>query len=140
MTSDLVTFLNARLDEDEQMARSTPGPSWEHRQIRGDFDESVVFENYVAVADPGRNTVALADVAEEVLPFVLRHDPARVLAEVDAKRRIIDRYEAQRTVYAAHMGGILTKYLVQELEAVLRLLALPFADHPDYRPEWTPAD
>ncbi|MEU4348293.1 DUF6221 family protein [Streptomyces sp. NPDC023838] len=124
---DLVQFLRDRLDEDERAAHAAPGPSWERREIR-DHDGSFVFEEYVAVADPGRNKVVLSDVDAEVLPFVLRHDPARVLAEVDAKRQLVARVEN----HALLMGR-------DEIHGdLLRLLALPYAGHPDYREEWRP--
>lgn len=63
---------------------------------------------------------------------------ARVLAEVDAKRQVLDRYENQAVLLANHMGGILTKHLVQELRAVVQLLGLPYASHLDYQPAWAP--
>ena len=44
-------------------------------------------------------------------------DGARVIAECRAKRRIVEAY-----------GGAVWPVLI--------LLALPFADHPDYRQEW----
>jgi hypothetical protein len=59
-----------------------------------------------------------------------------VLAEVDAKRCIVKRYEDQRLVYDARMGGILTKHLMQDLYETVRLLALPYRDHPAYREGW----
>lgn len=137
----LVAFLRARLGEDEEIARTAPGPSWERRQIRGDFDKSVVLEDYIAVADPDCNTVVLADVAGEVLPFVLRHDPTRVLSEVDAKRRIVDQYVYWQDM--ADQSGIasLSNFMQGErhgLWQALRLLALSYRNHPDYRPEWAP--
>jgi hypothetical protein len=67
-----------------------------------------------------------------------RWDPARVLAEVDAKRRILTAHTAMMPGwcttcdvpgdYRGNLSGCET----------LRLLAMPYADHPDYRPEWTP--
>jgi hypothetical protein len=55
------------------------------------------------------------------------HQTARVLAECEAKRRIV---EACADVLA---------YDAEALpQDVLRLLALPYADHPDYRQEWKP--
>lgn len=47
--------------------------------------------------------------------------PARVLAECDAKRRIIT-WDADQPVE----------------RGILALLALPYADHPDYDAEWAP--
>ena len=53
---------------------------------------------------------------------IARWDPERVVAECDAKRRIIQRAAAS----AEHMDD------------TLRLLGLPYADHRDYRAEWRP--
>lgn len=58
--------------------------------------------------------------------------PDRVLGECEAKRRIVemepdcafDRF--QRVAWDYHH------------ETTLRFLALPYADHPDYREEWKP--
>ena len=51
-------------------------------------------------------------------------DPARVLAEVAAKRRIVEHCEVDHLV--ASPGD----------PYVLQLLALPYADHSDWREEW----
>ena len=51
----------------------------------------------------------------------------RLLAECDAKRRIIERVSD-----VAWSGS----YAVRDV--VLELLAVPYADHPDYRDEWRP--
>ena len=51
----------------------------------------------------------------------------RVLAEVDAKRQIVAKCDNVADGSAWDLA-----------QAVLRLLALPYADHPEYRPEWKP--
>lgn len=56
----------------------------------------------------------------------------RVLAEVDAKRRIVE-LAAEYIPELEH--GDNGEWA---LDATLRLLALPYADHPDYDPTWTP--
>lgn len=56
-----------------------------------------------------------------------RHDPARMLAEVEAKRRVVDRY-----AWLREHGD------TGDAAWVLPLLGLPYADHPDYRPAWRP--
>jgi hypothetical protein len=55
------------------------------------------------------------------------HQTARVLAECEAKRQIVEAC-AEVLAYDAEA-------LPQD---VLRFLALPYADHPDYREEWKP--
>lgn len=60
--------------------------------------------------------------------YIVRWEPARVLVEVEAKRRIIDLH--------AHFLG---RMAVDELaDMTLRLLALPYANRPGYREEWAP--
>ncbi|TDD37855.1 hypothetical protein E1287_07300 [Actinomadura sp. KC06] len=68
------------------------------------------------------------EVPTTVASHIVRHGPARVLAEVETKRRLID----QHVGYSG--GGDDDHWPVQ----TLRLLALPYASHPDYRPEWRP--
>jgi hypothetical protein len=62
-----------------------------------------------------------------------------LLAECEAKRRIVGRLAAADR-YAA-TGGVTTEYAEGYDHGILdaaRFLALPYADHADYRPEWRP--
>jgi hypothetical protein len=123
VVSGLVEFLRARLDEDEQAARAAAGLT-------------VDAQGY-----------------EEVLTHLQRWGSARVLAEVEAKRRIVDLHLPTTSEY--HLGktdedgygtvnpvcptcGTPDEYAVQAPCPTLRLLALPYAGHPDYRAEWAP--
>ncbi len=77
---------------------------------------------------------------------IARHDPARVLREIDAKRQIIDQcaYWNERAASEAvdppksPQPGLDLGLLLDAMNPVLRLLALPYADRPDYREEWRP--
>lgn len=146
MATDLVAFLNARLDEDEQIAREAgfggydewaynPKSPWNSdagpREAVIRFHGSAM--SYVAAVDPVHGKYGTWDAQH-----IARWDPARVLAEVAAKRRILEQYEAELAVQSHGMGGLLTKHLVPRLYDVVRLLALPYRDQPGYRPEWTP--
>ena len=107
----LVEFLLARIHEDEADARLAvkgfPTGEWTH-------DGGVY---------AGHETNDVADwFYNDTAYHVARWDPARVLAECDAKRRIIE-----------HCG----EWVWPDCR-VLHLLALPYADHPDYRAEWKP--
>lgn len=55
--------------------------------------------------------------------------PDRLLADVDAKLRVVE--ECVRTLDFEDHGHALAN-------DVLRLLALPFADHKDYQESWRP--
>jgi hypothetical protein len=53
---------------------------------------------------------------------------ARTRAECDSKRRLVEFFDAMTSSpYHREIGRI-----------TLRTLSLPYADHPDYRPEWKP--
>ena len=124
----LVEFLKARLDEDEQMARRatavSPAP-WRVDAAAG----AVRDVHGAAVSGHWR---ALAALAGTVAPdHIVRHDPARVLAEVGAKRWLVDR--------AVHVMAHATNHAeVTAWLHVIQRLASVHADHPDYQQGWCP--
>jgi hypothetical protein len=75
-----------------------------------------------------------------------RYDPARILAECTAKRRMVLACRDSRpdlTFLGARPRGMadfpLTPRDRHQLAALtLALLAVPYADHHDYRPKWRP--
>ncbi|MFE4867764.1 DUF6221 family protein [Streptomyces sp. NPDC056682] len=147
---DLVQFMRDRLDVEEQIARECTSGPWRnaptarHHATASGRTEEAVFgsprdEGATIVAATGesgnRRNLANAE-------HIARHHPARVLAEVEAKRRICTDYEdAARTLAAAEPGTPphdLMTGATNMLKRALQLLALPHADHPDYREEWRP--
>jgi hypothetical protein len=75
--------------------------------------------------------IVLADASGESFGW---YDPNRVLAECEAKRRIID----DAAEYFDHRGGIeSTDGLAGR---ALSYLALPYDNHPDYRAGWAPEE
>ena len=148
---DLVDFLRARLDEDQEVARSAIAGPWAiaengelyapffDREIRYGAGWSSVDHLYVTSDSEG----LLPSVQEEQATHIARHDPARVLADVEAKRRIIELHRV--IVDSAWPAGHCLECWDQEAGdyrpwpcSTLQLLALPFAEHPDYRQEWKP--
>ena len=142
MADDLVAFLRARLAEDEQIAldfdKSAPAP-WSLSDGPGGC---ILDKNGWRVVGDGYYDQ----------PHELRHyhrfSPARVLADVDAKRRILDAVEgylnphpgqecwryADNDPCELHVAAHQTRTLIDP--GVLRFLAAPYAAHPDFRPEW----
>lgn len=140
-------FLTARLNEDERVARlatqeqarsirscglSEPGDpaSWSHGT---DEDDSGHYRRAVFAGD---DAVTVADQFDPELDtgtpeHIARHDPARVLADVAAKRallRVIHRTEDDTAMYwGAEWSAT---------GSALRYLAQPYADHPDFDPAW----
>lgn len=95
---DLAEFLLSRIAEDEEAAEAA---------VRHWHDDCLD-----------------APVAQVEL-HAYRHAPARVLAECEAKRQVIDWTQTWRI-------GPSTG------DALLRALSLPYAAHPEYRQEWRP--
>jgi hypothetical protein len=132
MTDDLVAFLRARLDEDEQTAQAVPG--WANGWRRNTYPEVVPQCDEIRTAEGALIVEIRDDTAGE---HIARWDPARVLAEVEAKRRIVDAFEAVDGDRARlHNAALHLQWNV--LRTVVQTLALPHAGHPDYREAWKP--
>ena len=126
--SDLAKFLLARIAEDEAVARTawSVGPEWS--SWNRSWDTKPVRD----LAAGGQRIAALPTTIDE---HVCRHDPARVLAECEAKRRIVE--DRQRIDRSAGDTDWHSGYSDGNYDAI-KALALPYADHPDYREEWRP--
>jgi hypothetical protein len=117
---ELVEFLLARIGEDEAAARGAYGVRWE--VIEG-VNASQVLVHRAEIRDDKWRVGHLGHVATvergHDVAHIARWDPARVLAECAAKRRIVEMYAGQHGQ-----------------PYVLHFLTLPYAAHPDYRQEW----
>jgi hypothetical protein len=100
--NDLIEFIKARLHDDERTAREagTTGPSGPAMFVIDD--------------DYAHDTVAIS--------------ADRVLAEVDAKRRVLGEMQS-------HLADDETD---QTAQWFVKIMAVPYAGHPDYRQEWAP--
>ncbi|MFH8405550.1 DUF6221 family protein [Streptomyces sp. NPDC018019] len=129
MSADLVEFIRARLGEDGEAARATterqPYTEWDAVGAGDDSDSRLSHWEVVKIACPHPTPAAKA-----IAVHIARHDPARVLAEVEAKREIVDDL-------AAVAGGDYIDAGEPVLaERVLRLLALPYGGHADFNERW----
>lgn len=126
--TDLVAFLRARLDEDEAAAQwaieQVGDGHWQQRHVR-----------IVTMDDRDREVADYAIV--ECIDHIVRHDPARVLADVEAKRRIVEDYEIYAREYREAPSPFAEGRRFAALLAVSRV-ADAHADHPDYDPAWRP--
>jgi hypothetical protein len=140
--TDLATWLRAQLDEDERIAlAASPGP-WkpnaEHDEVLAVDDERVA-DGFALSGNQLRATV----------DHIVCWDPARVLAEVDAKRRVLDLH-APFTDYAGRircehctelchsrsgLGCEDPADAIHPCRTVL-LLSLPYGDRPGFDPRW----
>lgn len=138
----LTEFLLARIAEDETVARAAVGTAalanqtgkWQFKHVRDQYGSTqIVF----AVAERGVMTQA-ADMttaweSDERGRHIVRWDPARVLAECEAKRRIMGLHW---TNDPAGPAPICNLCLYKPPCETLTYLALPYADHPDYDESW----
>ncbi len=169
---DLIAFLKARLDEDEQWALAASRPpsyadgvpgvpeagvrwQWVERPNWEPTRPDPVVQEFVA--EPGMNCTLVSvetwpvgsrmmrrRFATEIVEMdsaaaghIVRHDPARVLREVAAMRQLLDFWSASYSKPEDFPGPEWDKVRANAGWTV-RLLALPYADHPDYREEWRP--
>ena len=145
MTDDLAAFLRARLDEDEAAANATtPGP-WMAGAERAHLVDNVVYgqsewpDHIQQVCN-----VNYAQHKAGNATHIARHDPARALREVAAKRAILDGYEVTRQRYDSReeMGDLAAdRHRAGEvfgLKFAVQVLGAVYSDHPDYRQEWAP--
>ena len=144
----IVEFLEARIAEDEAVAQDAGARAVEWRSSNGnvagggkpyvdDWSEdepSTRFDGEVTIVyDEGwPEDVEAAHIA--------RHDPARILREVAAKRAVITQ-SREADEYYAHMSGngriaSMAAGNVNACAAILKALASVYDDHPDFSEEW----
>lgn len=137
----IIEFLHARLDGDEAYARTAfadhndAGPEWSEPWSGGVMAGPEVVDTF----DSG------------ISRHMVRHDPARVLREIAAKRTILAEHTPTdwptRAPAICPVCGQWNWEVAMGDDAgtplhhpcpTLRLLASVYADHPDYQQEWAP--
>jgi rubrerythrin len=177
---DLAEFLLARIADEEAGAKAAGGAAWRfgapNAEAEWNPDAEAWRTDYTGVSEAASGEVVVYDEGwpdEEQARHIAHWDPARVLAECEAKRRIVEQHTPEfATVEWPHdqtgkgeawvcrscgnrdidawlnwrpaMGeagvlpeGVVPPYVLAPC-STLRVLAQPFADHPDYRQEWKP--
>ena len=99
-------FISARLDEDEAAARKAADFPYDHPSDAP----------WIAMQLKVQRGIAMTFDAH-----FARHDPARVLREVAAKRRALSRYLNDDEMV---------------MWPVIVAIAAIYSDHPDYREDW----
>lgn len=150
MSEELVAFVRARLDEDQAAAeavfgvntmaalkRGKPAPRW----VPSPEGDAGIWDT--------NGTPRVKFVWARERDHILRHDPVRVLAEVEAKRKLIERGGPFCTSGCDEPGNEpmdpdtnWTTPLAHHLDCAAyeaaKLMALPHVDHPDYLEAWRP--
>lgn len=129
----LLAFLRARLSEDEAAARAAGPGSWQEYGIGsgGWTVGSAQGDDHF-----GAETSSSGPEGQAQAAHIARHDPARVLTEVEAKQRILRAHEKWCE------GRCEAKYPEGGFDAAhywsIKSLAAVYADHPDYDESWRP--
>jgi hypothetical protein len=121
-----VAWLRAQLDEDERVARGADAGRWLPE------DKGITFEYRADDFHEGEAQARLVADSRANQEHIAEWGPARVLREVESKRRLLD--------YLVDLENKALDGNWWNLDTVepLRLLALPFADRPGYREDWRP--
>ena len=106
--SDLIAFMNARLDETEARALAAR-EDWDDESQRYEWN----------------------DLSEAVFAHAHCLDPALVLREVEAKRKIVRRCMAGMDELDVYPNGLLTPRALLSRQTLMDLAAV-YSDHPDY--------
>ncbi|MFD3741603.1 DUF6221 family protein [Streptomyces sp. NPDC058629] len=140
---DLVQFLRDRLTDDEQTARAATWDEWDsahwtaHRRAQYDGRWVIVDHAEEGVTELTPHAADDAGVAQHIA----RHDPARVLRDVEAQRQIMQVHNARDnwgTCVGCPRDAEGSMNVGIDECPILRALALPYADHPDYQDAWRP--
>ena len=143
---NLDEFLLARIAEDKRIAvdgaTARGGEEWSADALAAGLPGNGGAENTAAEHTAAEHMAAEHMAAEHMA----RYDPARVLAECAAKRGIVLACRAARpdlSILGARPHGMadfpVAPHDQHQLAALtLALLAMPYAGHHDYRPEWRP--
>lgn len=140
--SELIAFLHARLDEDEQAEhdRFTIGP----------IECPSCFSAPGYTMEGGSPVVRCLDGHDVTPQYHAALIPApnpRVLREVEAKRQMIDATLGYEAIIdgewdCGHRPEMIAAGLCREINPdeieMLRLLAFPYSNHPDWLEEWRP--
>ncbi|HEY2086321.1 MAG TPA: DUF6221 family protein [Mycobacterium sp.] len=129
----IVEFLTARYTEAEKVARAVK-PLGEVIVMGGERHPETFGHSRYTVASADGYPRTLSD--PEASKHFARYEPAEVLADLAAKRAILDEYErialsADTYPCAPNFASLIA------MGGCLKILALPFADHDDYDQAWT---
>ena len=130
----IVEFLEARIAEDEAVAKNVASA--------GEWTSGSTYGMFVSV-EARCGTVVSGEWERQDANHIARHDPARVLREVAAKRAIIEAADEASDLDMSidNDRRVGRRDMTEEPylgDVILRALAASYADHPDFDEEWRP--
>ena len=147
VTVDLARWIGVQLDEDERIARAVVDAQFitcAEWHARGPFGDGDRFGN---VQSDNREQIVEEDLLWPHAAHIAAHDPARVLREVDVKRRqvewcveVIGDRDLSRYDEVGSLKDDKDALAVTLAVETLRLLAWPYDARPGYRAKWAPTE
>jgi hypothetical protein len=126
---DLLQFLRDRLNETEARVRALPAGPWRWTKWDDPESEGLTGPNGAVLTSEDAEGYKSWITRDEAFDAYLQDiQPARILAEIQAKRALVDEFERCGPNTQGHSG---LRFAVQVHAAV-------YADHPDFRDEWRP--
>lgn len=126
-------FCNARLDDDERIARDVGYDCIEAADYLWD-------SKYLLLQRDVGDSKATSELDAELAVHIARHDPARVLADVAFKRELLEEHEP--VLQAAVKDDDVTPMLACRIDGTdcpfTQGLAALYPSHPDYKQDWRP--
>lgn len=149
---DLAQWLRGQLDDDEAAAEACLPLHLRVGRFRGaEVPRWRITKSGTGIIDEDGGTLRAQQIFPAEADHVIRHDPARVLREIDAKRGLLKLLLSEGHA-ALRPGGSTEIYCGadygtgdpcecgrdERMSKCLRLLALPYADRPGYKDAWRP--
>jgi hypothetical protein len=160
----IIEFLEARIAEDEQIARAATAGPWKWDEtIDQAMDEAFLYapDDVPVILGLGMHAPGFLECSDEDRSHIAAHDPSRVLAECAAKRAIVGKvsgwdheYNDGDPWYSCGLAagtfddepgsgcaneskhGRCTCDLANRQRKLLAPLAAVYKDHLDYQQEW----
>jgi hypothetical protein len=132
--NDLIVWLRGVLDEDERIARGT---MWEGSGNTAEWSLSAS-----ATVWTGGDEFYASD--RNLAEYIAYHDPAAVLADIAAKRLLLEWYETAVDLRNGRSSLVLgfdalAEGAVNGYESAIRAIAQAYQSRPGWREEWMKA-
>lgn len=148
--TDLASWLLQQIADDERLAQAASPAPWQYFGVDSvaggmlyDTTRTIASLDYEQREDHDGRIVRhlLEGEADANGDHITRWHPARVLAECEAKRRIVELHEDSHECSTYDSRGEIDNctWVLNAAEcSTLRLLALPYVDRPAYDESWRP--
>lgn len=128
---DLVAWFRAVLDDDEAAARKCLSTNVQASMLAGQDPPPWVYRPDGRVVSDDRDQIPRASTWPAEGAHIALHDPEQVLADIAAKRSILDAYTTRADL--ASRGGLVHR---DPLAFAVRTLASAYRHRPGWNTDW----